>query len=140
MKRYYTIVLGDSYAGYYGYDANGERVYKLTGISNLGQVNSGSIKAQAIFDDAVLYPNPYIVISQTGYTKHYYASTERLATVIVVGGFVDMDAPRDKPPHLPRIHCALRAGYAHPHLWRYRLLCLHGFPRELCSYAQSAGG
>ena len=42
-------------------------------ISNLGQVNSGSIKAQAILDDAVLYPNPYKVISQTGYTKHYYA-------------------------------------------------------------------
>ena len=49
----------EKFAGYYGYDANGERVYKLTGISNLGQVNSGSIKAQAIFDDAVLYPNPF---------------------------------------------------------------------------------
>ena len=47
------FVLGEKFAGYYGYDANGERVYKLTGISNLGQVNSGSIKAQAIFDDAV---------------------------------------------------------------------------------------
>lgn len=134
------FVLGEKFAGYYGYDANGERVYKLTGISNIGQVNSGSIKAQAIFDDAVLYPNPYIVISQTGYTKHYYASTERLATVIGGGGFGDMDAPRDKPTHLPRIHCVLRAGYAHPHLWCNRLLCLHGFPRELCSYAQSAGG
>jgi len=30
------------------WDANGERVYKLTGISNLGQVNSGSTQAQAI--------------------------------------------------------------------------------------------
>ena len=28
--------------------------------------------------NAVLYPNPYIVISKTGYTKHYYAGTERL--------------------------------------------------------------
>ena len=91
------FVLGEKFAGYYGYDANGERVYKLTGISNLGQVNSGSIKAQAIFDDAVLYPNPYIVISQTGYTKHYYAGTERLATVIGGGGFGDMGAPIDKP-------------------------------------------
>ena len=91
------FVLGEKFAGYYGYDANGERVYKLTGISNLGQVNSGSIKAQAIFDDAVLYPNPYIVISQTGYTKHYYAGTERLATVIGGGGFGDMESPIDKP-------------------------------------------
>ena len=82
---------------YYRRTNYGERVYKLTGICNLGQVNSGSIKAQAIFDDAVLYPNPYIVISQTGYTKHYYAGTERIATVIGGGGFGDMDAPRDKP-------------------------------------------
>lgn len=74
-----------------------ERVYKLTGISNLGQVNSGSIKAQAILDDAVLYPNPYMVISQTGYTKHYYAGAERLATVIGGGGFGDMEFPIDKP-------------------------------------------
>ena len=62
-----------------------------------GQVNSGSIKAQAIFDDAVLYPNPYMVISQTGYTKHYYAGAERLATVIGGGGFGEMEYPIDKP-------------------------------------------
>lgn len=78
MKRYYIIVLGDSYAGYYGYDANGERVYKLIGTNTTSQLNSANPYAQAIFDDAVLYPNPYIVISKTGYTKHYYACTERL--------------------------------------------------------------
>ena len=78
MKRYYTIVLGDSYAGYYRYDANGERVYKLIGTNTTSQLNSANPYAQAIFDDAVLYPNPYIVISKTGYTKHYYAGTERL--------------------------------------------------------------
>ncbi len=82
------FVLGEKFAGYYGYDANGERVYKLTGISNLGQVNSGSTQAQAILDDAVLYPNPYMVVTPKGYTKHYYAGTERLATVI--GGFDEM--------------------------------------------------
>lgn len=70
------------------YDANGERIYKLTGTSNIGQVNSGPTKAQAIFDDAVLYPNPYMVVTQKGYTKHYYAGTERLATVIG-GGLMD---------------------------------------------------
>ena len=84
------FVLGDSFAGYYGYDGNGERVYKLTGTSSIGQINSGSTKAQAIFDDAVLYPNPYVTIARNGYTKHYYAGTERLATVIGGGGFDDM--------------------------------------------------
>ena len=84
------FVLGDSFAGYYGYDGNGERVYKLTGTSSIGQINSGSTKAQAIFDGAVLYPNPYVTIARNGYTKHYYAGTERLATVIGGGGFDDM--------------------------------------------------
>lgn len=95
------FVLGERFAGYYGYDANGERVYKLTGISSIGQVNSGSTKAQAIFDDAVLYPNPYVVVTSKGYTKHYYAGTERIATVIGTGGFDDMVTTIDKlrSPH-----------------------------------------
>ena len=71
-------------------------MYKLTGISNLGQVNSGSTKAQAIFDEATLYPNPYMVVTPKGYTKHYYAGTERLATVIGQGGFKDVTYPTDK--------------------------------------------
>ena len=57
------FVLGEKFAGYYGYDANGERVYKLLGTSSIDQINSGSTKAQAVFDYAVLYPNPYIVVT-----------------------------------------------------------------------------
>ena len=87
------FVLGDRYAGCYGYDGNGERVYKLTGISSLSQQNAGGTIAQVTFDDAVLYPNPYTVITPKGYTKHYYAGTERLATVIGGGGFGDMTTP-----------------------------------------------
>ena len=87
------MVVDNNQIGYYGYDGNGERVYKKTGISNLGQVNSGSIKAEVFFDDAVLYPNPYMVITPKGYTKHYYAGTERLATVIGSGGFSDIITP-----------------------------------------------
>ena len=90
------FVLGEKFTGYYGYDANGERVYKLTGQSILGQVNSSSIKAQAIFDEAVMYPNPYVVVTSKGYTKHYYAGTERIATVIGSGGFDDMIPSIDK--------------------------------------------
>ena len=84
------FVLGKKYAGYYGYNANGERVYKLTGMSVMDQVNSGSTKAQAIFDDATLYPNPYMVVTRKGYTKHYYAGSERIATTIGSGGFENM--------------------------------------------------
>ena len=56
----------------------------------MDQVNSGSTKAQAIFDEAVLYPNPYMVVTRKGYTKHYYAGTERLATVIGGGGLNEL--------------------------------------------------
>lgn len=89
------FVLWDKEAGYYGYDGNGERVYKLTGISSIDQINSGVMNAQVIFDNATLYPNPYIVITPQGYTKHYYAGTERLATVIGGGGFSEMRSPID---------------------------------------------
>lgn len=89
------FVLGVKYAGYYGYDANGERVYKLAGTSAIDQLNAGYTKAQVMFDDAVLYPNPYMVVTRKGYTKHYYAGTERLAASIGRGGFADMVQPVD---------------------------------------------
>ena len=66
----------------------------------MDQVNSGSTKAQAIFDEAVLYPNPYMVVTRKGYTKHYYAGTERLATVIGGGGLNELTqaiVPADDP-------------------------------------------
>lgn len=84
------FVLGERFAGYYGYDANGERVYKLTGTCGIDQINHNGTRAYVMFDDAVLYPNPYLVVTPRGYTKHYYAGTERLATAIGSGGFDDM--------------------------------------------------
>lgn len=71
---------------------NGDNAIYLwdTGISGMDQINAGSVRAQVVFDDAVLYPNPYIVISPKGYTKHYYAGTERLATVIGGGGLAGL--------------------------------------------------
>ena len=87
------FVLGEKYAGYYGYDANGERVYKLIGSSCTDQINGGYTKAQVFLDDAVLYPNPYMVVTPKGYTKHYYAGTERLATVIGGGGLGELGNP-----------------------------------------------
>lgn len=84
------FVLGPNAVGYYGYDGNGERVYKLMGKCSMDQVNSGYTKATAIFDDCVLYPNPYLVVTAEGYTKHYYAGSERLATVLGSGGFFNI--------------------------------------------------
>ena len=52
--------------------------------------------ASVLFDNMVLYPNPYVVVTSKGYTKHYYAGTERIATVIGTGGFDDMVYAIDK--------------------------------------------
>ena len=87
------FVLGEKYAGYYGHDVKGERVYKLTGTSGIEQVNAGYSYSNAVFDWCVMYPNPYIVITPKGYTKHYYAGAERIATVLGGGGFEDIKYP-----------------------------------------------
>ena len=81
------MVVGNKEVGYYGYDANGERVYKLIGGSEITHTDEESSDALARFDNAVLYPNPYVTITKKGYTKHYYAYGERLATSIGRGGF-----------------------------------------------------
>ena len=68
--------------GYYGYDGNGERVYKLTGQALLDQYNAGEPTFQMYFRDAVLYVNPYMVVTPRGYTKHYYNGNQRIAARI----------------------------------------------------------
>ena len=70
------MVVGNNRAGYYGYDANGERVYKLTGTSTITHTSDEVSDAVVYLDSAVLYPNPYVTIARNGYTKHYYAGTE----------------------------------------------------------------
>ena len=84
------MVVDNNKAGYYGYDANGERVYKLTGTSSITPPNHIESFASVHLNDAVLYPNPYVVVTEKNYTKHYYAGGERLATVIGNGGWCTM--------------------------------------------------
>ena len=86
------MVLGPSKGGFYGYDANGERVYKLFGDYNV--VSTGSLKIGASFniDDAVVYPNSFLTITPRGYTKHYFAGSERVATALGDGQWIE-DVP-----------------------------------------------
>ena len=86
------MFLGSSKSGYYGYEANGERVYKLTGTSSKTYTLQHDFAASVYFDNAVIYPNPYVVITDKGYTKHYYANSERLATVFGQGGWMTMSS------------------------------------------------
>ena len=43
-----------------------------------------------IFNDVTLYTSPYLVATNKGYTKHYYAGAERLAARIGGGGIQNM--------------------------------------------------
>lgn len=74
-----AAAIGNEYCGYYGYNANGERVYKLTGTVYADQYNAGDVNIETYFDDMVLYVNPYMVITPRGYTKHYYNGSQRIA-------------------------------------------------------------
>ena len=72
-------------AGFYQYDANGERTCKLTGgyvTQNIG----GIWHSYAQIDNPTLYASPYLVATPQGYTKHYYAESERIASRIGGGG------------------------------------------------------
>ena len=59
-----------------------KRVYKLTGHTLLDQYNAGVQNFQLNFNDAVLYVNPYFVVTPKGYTKHYYNGSQRIAAQI----------------------------------------------------------
>ena len=75
-----AAAFGNEYCGYYAYDANGNRAYKLTGSVVVDQYNGGYIYASAYFDDATMYVNPYMVVTRRGYTKHYYNGSQRIAS------------------------------------------------------------
>ena len=68
--------------GYYGYDGNGNRAYKLTGQSAQDQYNAGEWQYHVDFNDAVLYVSPYFIVTPKGYTRHYYNGSMHIASQI----------------------------------------------------------
>ena len=72
--------------GYYGYDASGERTYKIDFDATFSKEN-GVITVQSLdIEKMMLYPNGYMNINQSGeYTKHYYADALRIASKIGSG-------------------------------------------------------
>ena len=77
-------------SGFYQYDANGERTYKLTG-GFVAQNIQGHWLSYNILDNSTLYTSPYLVATPQGYTKHYYAENERIASQIGGGGLTGTD-------------------------------------------------
>ena len=73
--------------GYYGYDGNENRTYKLTGQSVQDQHNAGEWQYHVDFNDAVLYVNPYFIVTPKGYTKHYYNALRTGSANVPTWGF-----------------------------------------------------
>ena len=76
----------EKYFSYYVYDHSGERRLKLTGINKQQDVNADLMATYTVLNEPTLYPSAYMVLTNKGYTKHYYAGTERVAARLGGGG------------------------------------------------------
>ena len=70
--------------GIYQYDANGERTCKRTS-SLITQNIQGRWVTYYVLNNPTLYASPYLVATPQGYTKHYYAESERVASRVGAG-------------------------------------------------------
>jgi len=80
----------------YLYDAGGERTWKFSGPEVLMQLNAHVVHSSAILQKT-LYASPFMVMTETDYTKHYFIEGERICSKIG-GGFGSADfAPTELP-------------------------------------------
>ena len=76
---------------YYLYDANGDRTDKFTG-EYAAQNQSGQWHYYYLLNCPTLYASPYLVTNKKGYTKHYYAESERITTQLGKYRFAVVDS------------------------------------------------
>ncbi len=82
------------YTAFYQYGADGNRALKLSGESQQ-MSNNGNYHYFAQLNQVTLYPSPHIVVDDHGYTKHYYADSERICSRIGGGGIEGLYLPTD---------------------------------------------
>ncbi len=99
--------------GYYAYDAQGNRAYKLTGTVTTDQYDAGTMQATAYFDDVTLYVNPYMVVTPRGYTKHYYNGSQRIAARL--GGQWAQDSTQVYIPNMRNVAASLWSKTVNTH-------------------------
>ncbi len=85
-------VADDNFISYYTYDAGGERTYKLTGAFQDMIINGQQYNFN-LMNNPTLYTSPYLVATPQGYTKHFYAGSERILSKIGCGGFERLSEP-----------------------------------------------
>ena len=92
------MVIDSKYCSYYGYNAMGERLYKITGVNSNDQLNGGYGVAKIDFDEATLYSFQYLTIKPQYYTKHYFIGNEHIATTFGNGGFEKVTQNTERKP------------------------------------------
>ena len=82
-----AVVRDPQFYNHYLYNAGGERVWKLAGKISKMSINGNNYVDMALLD-RTLYVNPYMVVSEREYTKHYYIEGQRVTSKIG-GGISD---------------------------------------------------
>ena len=74
------------YFSYYAYDHTGQRTLKMAGDASTVDLNAQMQQIVSGLDRVTLYPSPYLVLTEQGYTKHYYAGADRVCARLGSGG------------------------------------------------------
>src|SRR5574344_845448 len=77
-------------SAYYQYDNTGERFYKNYGSKQI-LIQNGITDTIRTYSNPALYASPYLVITPQGYTKHYFAGTDRFLSKIGDGNFTALN-------------------------------------------------
>ncbi len=85
-------VRDDGHLSFYQYDAGGDRTYKLPYLKTYSN-RSGRRSVYWAPEHSTLYASPYLVVTPQGYTKHYYAESERITSQIGRGNFSTLATP-----------------------------------------------
>ena len=85
-------VTDNEWFSYYQYDAGGDRTYKLPYLKTYSN-HSGRRSVYWAPEHSTLYASPYLVVTPRGYTKHYYAESERITSQIGRGKFSTLTTP-----------------------------------------------
>jgi RHS repeat-associated protein len=83
-------------AHHYMYDASGQRVIKATGDGQAVYVNGFPMAGSGTVGNYTMYVNPFMVVSNMKFTKHFYIEGQRIVSKIgEMGEYKDMLNPKD---------------------------------------------
>ncbi len=71
---------------HYIYDASGERVIKATGDGQAIYINGFPMGGSGTVGNYTMYVNPYMVVNNMNFTKHFYIEGQRIVSKLGEGG------------------------------------------------------